>query len=401
MKIAFFVGRFPVLSETFVLNQITSLIERGHDVSIFAEQDGGEASTHPDVDRFGLRNRVRYERMPDRAAARARQLPALWTSGQAARRTLNPIRYGRDAASLRLAWTARFLQEAPSFDIIHCHFGALGLKATRAREVGALRGRIVTAFHGEDVTNYPKRFRPGLYSPLFEQGDLFLPISARWNDSLMAMGCPPERIRVHRMGVDLRRFVPRSSGSQQRVRIATVGRLVEKKGIEDAIMALSTVRTPFEYLVAGDGPLRNQLEALARERLPAGAVHFLGAQTQDAVIPLLQSADIFLAPSVTGADGDIEGIPVSIMEAMALALPIVSTRHSGIPELVSHGVSGLLLEEHDIAGLSSALSDLAADPALRARFGAAGRAIVASEYNVATLTDRLIDLYSEAIARQS
>jgi colanic acid/amylovoran biosynthesis glycosyltransferase len=401
VKIAFLVGRFPILSETFVLNQITSLIERGHDVSIFAECEGGEPTAHPDVDRFGLRERVRYERMPEQAIARAMRLPAIWTSGRAARRAFNPIHYGRDAASLRLPWTARFFQDAPAFDVIHCHFGALGLKAALAKQAGALRGSIVTAFHGEDVINYPKRFRPGLYSPLFERGDLFLPISARWNDSLIAMGCPPARIRVHRMGVDLRRFVPRSPGSHERVRIVTVGRLVEKKGIEDAIMALSMIKAPFEYLVAGEGPLRGRLEALARERLPVGAVQFLGAQTQDAIVPLLHSADIFLAPSVTGADGDIEGIPVSIMEAMALGLPVVSTFHSGIPELVSHGVSGLLLQEHDIAGLSTALSALIVDPDLRARLGVAGRGIVAAQYDVATLTDRLVDLYREAIGRRS
>jgi colanic acid/amylovoran biosynthesis glycosyltransferase len=400
VKIAFLVGRFPVLSETFVLNQITTLIERGHDVSIFAEREGDDAETHPDVDRFALRRRVRYEQMPDAPLARGLRLPALWASGPAARRGLNVRRFGREAASLRLAWTARFFQDSPPFDIIHCHFGALGLKAARAQQLGVLQGKIVTAFHGEDIVNYPKQFRPGLYGPLFDYGDLFLPISARWNDALIAMGCAPSRIRVHRMGVDLKRFVPQPSASRERVRIVSVGRLVEKKGIDDAIMALSMIKTPFEYVVAGDGPLRARLEALARERLPAGSVRFVGAQTQDAVLRLLQSADIFLAPSVTASDGDIEGIPVSIMEAMALGLPVVSTRHSGIPELVSHDVSGMLLDEHDITGLSGALSALAGDASLRARCGVAGRAIVAAEYDVAILTDRLIDLYQEVIARR-
>jgi colanic acid/amylovoran biosynthesis glycosyltransferase len=149
--------------------------------------------------------------------------------------------------------------------------------------------------------------------------------------------------------------------------------------------------------VAGDGPLRARLEALGRERLPAGVVRFLGAQTQDAIVPLVQSADIFLAPSVTGADGDIEGIPVAIMEAMALGLPVVSTRHSGIPELVADGESGLLVDEHDVAGLSDALSALAVDPERRARMGAAGRAIIAAEYDVSVLTDRLVALYQDVL----
>ena len=401
MKIAFLLGEFPVLSETFVLNQITSLIERGHDVSIFAERIGHGPEVHPDVDRFGLRNRVRYELMPDRTIGRALRLHEICAAGRSAGRALNVIRYGSEAASLRLAWTARFFHGSPPFDIIHCHFGALGSKAARAQEIGALRGRIVTAFHGEDIVNYPKRFRRGLYEPLFERGDLFLPISTRWNEALIAMGCPASRIHVHRMGVDLRRFVQRPPRTRDRVRIVSVGRLVEKKGIADAIVALSTISAPFEYVVAGDGPLRQQLETLARQRLPAESFRFLGAQTQDAIVPLLQSADIFLAPSVTAADGDIEGIPVAIMEAMAAGAAVVSTRHSGIPELVEHDVSGLLVEEHDIAGLSSAVSALVGDPIRRTRMGAAGRAIVAADYDVGPLTDRLVDLYQGVLANRS
>jgi colanic acid/amylovoran biosynthesis glycosyltransferase len=181
------------------------------------------------------------------------------------------------------------------------------------------------------------------------------------------------------------------------VRIVSVGRLVEKNGIEDAIVALSLVGAPFEYLVAGDGPLRTHLEDLARRRLPSGSVRFLGAQTHDEIVPLLQSADICLAPSMTGADGDIEGIPVAIMEAMAAGLAVVSTRHSGIPELVVHGVSGLLVEERDTAALAAAVSALVADSRQRSLMGAAGRAIVAADYDVAVLTDRLVDLYREAI----
>ena len=401
VKIAFVVGEFPALSETFVLNQITALLERGHEVSIFAEREGDQSTTHRDVDGFGLRQRVRYERMPERALARAMRLPAMCVGTPSARAALNVFRHGLESASLRLAFTANLFQGSPAFDVVHCHFGALGLKAARAQALGVLRGRIVTAFHGEDIVNYPKRFRAGLYAPLFDRGELFLPISDRWNEALVAMGCPAERIRVHRMGVDLRRFKQGTGRSGGPVKILSVGRLVEKKGIAQAIAALSTVAAPFEYVIAGDGPLRCQLEELARQRLPAGSFRFLGAQTQDAIVPLLQSADIFLAPSVTADDGDIEGIPVAIMEAMAAGLAVVATRHSGIPELVAHDRSGLLVDEYDVEGLAIALTALVADPAHRTRLGAAGRAIVAAEYDVAALTDRLVDLYSGIVDRPS
>ena len=240
------VGTFPALSETFILNQITGLIERGHSVSIFAERTSRDAEEHPDVERFGLRRLTRYESLPDRFSARLARLPRAWRPSAAALRALNVARYGGNAASLRLSWAVRMVDGAGDFDVIQCHFGALGLKAALLRELGALTGKIVTAFHGEDITNYPRQFRGNVYAPLFEHGDLFLPISARWNSELIALGCPPSRIRVHRMGVDLRHFpplAPRSAvgRSDGRLRIITVARLVEKKGVGVAIRALAAM----------------------------------------------------------------------------------------------------------------------------------------------------------------
>jgi colanic acid/amylovoran biosynthesis glycosyltransferase len=289
--------------------------------------------------------------------------------------------------------------DAAEFDIIQCHFGALGLKAVLLREIGALRGKIVTAFHGEDITNYPQRFGGNHYAKLFASGDLFLPVSPRWNDALMAMGCPPDRIHTHRMGVDLGQFPQRSPARTGggALRILTIGRLVEKKGIADAILSVAGLMTDVEYEIIGDGPLRANLEILARTHGVAGKVRFVGAQTRDQIVTRLQRADVFLAPSVTGRDGDIEGIPVTIMEAMASGVPVVSTRHSAIPDLVADGVSGFLVGEHDVAALTNRLAVLAADPGLCARMGRSGRDIVAREFEMGALTTRLENHYRALI----
>jgi colanic acid/amylovoran biosynthesis glycosyltransferase len=290
--------------------------------------------------------------------------------------------------------------EARDFDIIQCHFGALGLKAVLLREAGALNGKIVTAFHGEDITNYPRRFPRNVYAPLFASGDLFLPISARWNERLTALGCPSGKIRVHRMGIDCRGFAGRAERRplDRPFRIVSVARLVEKKGIADAIRAVSRLPIACEYVVAGDGPSRAGLEQLAGAEGIRDKVRFAGAQTRAEVVQLLHSADVFLAPSVTGTDGDIEGIPVSIMEAMASGLPVVSTRHSGIPELVADGHSGFLLEEHDVDGLATRLSELATDLDLRGRMGVAGASIVATGFDINVLTDRLERFYCDLLS---
>jgi colanic acid/amylovoran biosynthesis glycosyltransferase len=393
------VGTFPALSETFVLNQITGLIERGHSVSIFAERASRDREVHPDVDRFGLRDLTRYEELPERFSDRLMRLPQAWRARMPFLRALNVFRFGGTAASLRLAWSVGLVDGASDFDIVQCHFGALGLKAALLREIGALRGRIVTAFHGEDITNYPRQFPGNVYEPLFAHGDLFLPISARWNDSLTAMGCPADRIRVHRMGVDLRHFSsrPPDLGRDGPLRIISVARLVEKKGIADAIRAVAGLDADYEYVIVGDGPLRAELESLARTSGVADRVRFTGSLARTAVAELLRSAAVCLAPSVTAADGDIEGIPVSIMEAMAVGLPVVSTRHSAIDELVEDGISGFLAAEHDVPALTRSLAALAADPALRARMGAAGHAIIAREFDAGVLAGRLEELYGALI----
>jgi colanic acid/amylovoran biosynthesis glycosyltransferase len=392
-------GSFPALSETFILNQITGLIDRGHSVSIFAERQSTDAETHPDVEHYGLRRVTRYEDLPERFPGRVAQLSRVFRADAPSLQSLNAVRFGGMAASLRLLWAVRLVDGGADFDIIQCHFGALGLKAALLREVGALRGKIVTAFHGEDITNYPRRFRGNVYAPLFEHGDLFLPISARWNDVLIALGCPTDRIQVHRMGVDLRHFPPRANPREAGSvpRFITVARLVEKKGVADAISAAATLSIPFEYTVVGDGPLRSELEALARARGVADRVRFTGSLSRTRVAELLATSDAFVAPSVTGADGDIEGIPVSIMEAMAVGLPVISTRHSAIPELVADGESGFLVPEHDVAGLTRVMTALGVDAALRNRMGAAGRSIVERAFDARRLAERLEGLYGALV----
>ena len=398
MKIAFMLGEFPCLSETFVLNQITSLLKRGHSISIFAERGSTTTERHPDVDRFGLQPLTRYEHMPRRFGARALRLPTIFEASRPFVRSLDVRRYGGWAASFRLAWASHMVAGAPEFDIIQCHFGALGLKAVLLRDTGALSGKIVTAFHGEDITNYPRRFRGNHYAPLFASGDLFLPISLRWNRALIAMGCPPDRIRQHSMGVDTSQFAQRSGTRLTTpLRIISIARLVEKKGIADALHAVALLEQDVHYVIVGDGPLRAELEELAQTLGIAARVAFRGAQPRQQVAEELRSADVLLAPSVTGGDGDIEGVPVSIMEAMACGIPVVSTRHSAIPELVHDGTTGFLVDEHDVDGASDRLGRLLADAAMRARMGAAGHDVIMRDFNIETLTDRLEQHYRDLL----
>jgi colanic acid/amylovoran biosynthesis glycosyltransferase len=153
----------------------------------------------------------------------------------------------------------------------------------------------------------------------------------------------------------------------------------------------------FRVSLVGDGPLRGELEESCERLGLSGRVSFLGARTQDEVMALLARAHLFAAPSVTGRDGDEEGIPTTLMEAMAVGLPVVATRHAGIPELVEDGVSGLLVGERDVDALAGALRTVLADPRRGVEMGAAGRARVASRFDAAATDARTVDLYRELI----
>lgn len=400
LRIAVFVHEFPALSETFVLNQITGLLDLGADVRLFAWAPRAEPMAHSDIGRYGLARRVSYLDMPAnrvrRLAAGARHLvDGLRERPGQTLRALNVFRYGRAAASLELLfWTAVFAKQERRYDVVYCHFGIVGRKVAFLSEIGAVDGTLVTTFHGVDVSRILLR-KPRHYRHLFRHGALFLPISRHWRDRLVEHGCDPNRIEVHHMGVDLSRFPFRPRrylGEDGTMHILIIGRLVEKKGIEYALRALDAAREQGVRLrctIIGDGVLRGTLEALADQLGLNTSVTFAGWRDQDEVASLMCDHHVLLAPSVTDSSGDQEGIPVTLMEAMATGMPVVSTRHSGIPELVTDGESGLLAEERDVEALAAALVRLYGDADLRVSLGQHARAAVAEGFDLRALNARL------------
>jgi colanic acid/amylovoran biosynthesis glycosyltransferase len=262
------------------------------------------------------------------------------------------------------------------------------------RDIGALRGALVTTFHGADLTQSVRAYGPTVYRHLFRSGDLFLPISETWRQKLIDLGCPNDKIRVHHMGISCKEFKyrPRHKGDSGITQFVSVCRLVEKKGIEFAIRAIAAVaRTGrrLRYDVIGDGPLRFRLEGLIAELGMADIVTIHGSKTKSEVVTMLDCAHVLLAPSVTAEDGDREGIPVAIMEAMAVGLPVISTRHSGIPELVRDGSSGYLVEERDVDALASKIAEMVDHPEVWIEMGRAGRGIVERDFDIGLLNDHL------------
>ena len=405
MKIAFIVTEFPSLSQTFVLNQITGLMDRGHEVDIFAETYRSDVEIPKSLEHYQLLKRTSFQRNLPLGKIRRYQkgvseiFKLLVVNPIPMLRSLNFFKFGKEALSLRLFYQILpFLKKGP-YDIVHCHFGPCGQFGIFLKELGAITGKVTTVFHGYDISKYLKTFGDSVYDNLFEKGDLFLPISECWKEKLVRLGCQKEKIVVHRMGIDTRKFLAVQRKSKEgRVQLVTIARLVEKKGVQYGIQAVARVIQSFpdiEYTIIGDGPLRGALESLIQELDIEGYVHLLGWREQEDVIKIMQHADILLVPSVTGRNGNQEGIPVVLMEALAQGKPVVSTYHSGIPELVKDNRSGFLVPEHDVSGLAEKLEYLLAHPEIWWKMGQEGRSHVERNYDINKLNDRLVALFQE------
>lgn len=408
MRIAYILDFFPCLSETFVLNQLTGLITRGHTVDIYARRPEPGTGRLEAVERFNLIERTRYWRKRPRSYV-TRTLKGLGlvvsALGQprlSELRALNGFKYGQQAWSLELLYSAASHRPRQDYDIVHCHFGVWGLHGAALREIGVIGGKLVTTFHGFDVSVLPRIKGRDFYRRLFERGDLFLAVSEKWRDALIEMGAPADRTMVHRMGIDTNQFefAERHSRSEEPFRLLTVGRLVEKKGVDDALRAVAILvehGLAVEHTIVGDGPMRRELETLASSLNLGGQVRFLGSQASESVARLMEQSDALLAPSVTAADGDMEGIPVVLMEAMARGLPVVSTFHSGIPELVHDGVSGVLVPERSPDQLAGKVESLIRQPQRWPKLGRAAREHVEQHHDIELLNDRLVSIFHELL----
>jgi len=408
MRIAFIVGAFPTLSETFILNQITGLIDRGHEVDIFSQQRGGTSKIHKDVTKYKLLNCTYYvPLMPKNKILRTLKgillvLANLHKGPLVLLSSMNIFKYGRQAASLRLLYMILPYVSRKPYDIIHCHFGPLGLIGLQLRDIGAVKGKLITTFHGFDMSSYVRKQGNEVYNLLFERGTLFMPISERWKSRLIELGCDKNKILVHRMGVDCRKLTFRSPmlRKNERLKILTIARLVEKKGVEYGIQAIAKVSRKYkniEYNIIGDGPLQDTCDRMIEDLNVGHTIHLLGWKDQNEIRDFIANSHIFLAPSVTSMDGNQEGIPVALMEAMAAGLPIISTQHSGIPELVQDGVSGFLVPERDVDALAEKLIYLIEHPEIWPEMGRAGHVFVETKYDISKLNNQLIEIYQELV----
>lgn len=380
MRLVLIVPRFPRLSETFIASKFVGLVDAGWDVHIVCHQIALEEwDRMPSLaGRSELRKRVHAQwRHEPRWAAVLLWLPVLLMTVARAPRAV--ARYWR-AVRPRFGWGAfkRFYMDATLIalgpDILHFEFGALAVEQTYLKE--ALDCALGVSFRGYDL-NYAGLENPDHYAQLWAAVDAVHVLGLALWQTAVERGCPPDK--PHALippAIDKELFAGggltrQMEGDNARaLRILSVGRLEWVKGYEYALCAareLARNDVPFEYRIIGKG---SYLESLAFARYEMGlesSVHFLGRQGQPAVIEQMKWADVFLQASVS------EGFCNAVVEAQAMALPVVAADAGGLPENVADGRTGFVVPRRDAAALADKLALLAGDAALRHRMGVAGR----------------------------
>lgn len=289
----------------------------------------------------------------------------------------------------------KYFDEKKTFhtDLFHAEFGfdAIPLVFSyRFRDVP-----LVVSFRGFDISVLAKG-NPGVYRKIFTRAQAVLVRSEAMKKEIVDLGCPGNKVLVHHSGIDTERFNFVEREYQNIKNILSIGRFVDKKGLRYGIRALAKFMKKYPYIkyyIYGDGPLRDSLEIEIENSDVCERVYLGGRLYRREIPSKLYNADIFLLPSITSCNGDHEGIPVALMEAMSTGLPIISTKSAGIPELVEDGVSGFLAEERDIDGLYDNLCFLMENPDLCYYMGKNGRKKIEKDYNINIQTELLEQIY--------
>ncbi|MBN1639412.1 MAG: glycosyltransferase [Ignavibacteriales bacterium] len=401
MKIAFIVNQFPSLSQTFILNQITGLIDLGCDVQIFASTNSNDKQVHSDVKKYNLMEKVNYLTFPNSKIKRFSEAVYLITINVYKNpfkilKALNIFKYGKKASSLSLLYILiPFLNK--KYDILQCHFGSNGNMGAFLKQIG-IEGKLVTMFHGYDIREGAEKGKE-IYKQIINYGDCFLAISDYNYKNLVRFGFDKEKIIFHPVGIEIDKFPfkwQEKSKISTPIVVLTVARLVEEKGLKYSIMAINEIlkKNPYlalRYYIIGEGPLKESLKKLIRELELGDVIKCLGAMNQVEVAKEMVKAHIFLLPSIA------EALPLVLMEAQAIGLPAIATNVGSVDEVVIDQKSGFIVPARDVDALAKKLEYLIEHPGLWPKMGRYGRKFIEENYNIKKLNQRLLEIYQNLI----
>jgi len=375
-KISFLVWFFPKISETFVLNQIIELKKRGHQVSIYSLKDPRKKLAREDKQ---LEKKVhglveKYDLLKD-------------TEYGSPKKIFNSLKKRVDAGEI---------------DIVYFQFPGL---VGKILEYGHLDCPVVSSFHNipqfDNKDDLSEKWRKKV-EKVIEKSDLILPISKFAEKELIRLGCKKERMIIHPMGINTKIFKPgkKAYSGSDIFTFIMIGRFVEKKGFIYGIRAFAELNSKTDFLseliIVGDGKREEKLKREVEKLKLKNKVLFTGKLTQQEVVKNMQKSQCLICPSITTEKGKREGLPITIMEALACGLPVIATRHAAIPEIIKE--DRFLALEKDVLDLSFKMKKVAENYKEEEIFFAdQKRKYIIENHNIKTLAVDLEKIFKDLI----
>lgn len=355
MKILMVVAAFPKIHDICMLNQMTGLIDRGHDVRIYARNPGDFSHVQQDVIRYDLISKTIFEKLPD---------------------------------------------SLDEYDII---LFQLGHKLFDVKKTHNFKGKVVVCLRGYDITGF-LRENPHVYDQYFDSCDLFLPVCNAFKNLLEQIGCPSHKIIVHHSSIDCSKFKfqEKKLSRDGTINIISAGRFVEKKGFIHSIYAIAQLIKKYpqiQYTIIGDGILKKRYQRLIKKLHAENNIKIDGWHTHEEYIDILEKSHFFILPSVTAKNNDQEGIPNVLKEAMAMGLLVIATNHSGNIELIEHGVSGYLVPERDSNAIAYKIKYLLNNPSKWTSIQVAAAHKVRKEFDKEKENDKLERIFYQLLEK--
>lgn len=406
IKVAFLIAEpFPELIGTFLQDQVIGLINEGVDVTVFALGKKPNHKPNSDFLKYNLFNKTHYINVPCNKWIRiSKAIPiifrSLFRNPISVFKSFNTKKYGKMALTLNLLFCYDYFSRInEEFDILHTHFGQIGLIGSYLKEVKVTK-KLVASFYGGDVIKYPKDNGEDIYKPLFNNADRLTGNTEFIKKKLESLGCDKEKTEVILIAFNPSKFYPRKNYTkvEKPIRIITIGRLIEEKGHKYTIAAFAKLCKKYkniEYVIVGSGPLKDELINQASQLGIKDKVKFLGRVDDDEILKQYQESHIFVLSSVKASYGSEEGQGMTNQESQLVELPVISTNIGGIPEGILEDKTGFIVPEKNEDLLAEKLDILVKNPKMRIEMGKAGRKFVEEKYSHKKIINSMIEMYKK------
>ena len=406
MNIAIVVGTFPTITETFIVNQIIGLLDKGYKVDILAYRKGATQIVNKNILDYDLLNKVSYFNQIPNSKFKRIQFMLSWltknifvTQWNLFFKSIDIFKYGIQAFSLSLFYKSLWFLSKKPYDIIHVHFGHNAQLIANLKEKGLInKSKLVVSFHGFDLQPDRIQTYKQKYHQLFKQANVFTVNTLYTKNILLEVNKSLTNIHVLPVGLDTNYFSRSSSQKNKNFIIVFCGRLVPFKGVHFTLSILSELikrgHTNIKLEIIGEGLLKEELIEKIIDLAIKSYVILHGALTQEKVKEIMERSHVFLLPGITEEKtGRSENQGLVIQEAQAMELPVIVSDAGGMKYGLLPNESGFVIKEKDVKGFTNAIEKLFNNESLRQSMGKAGREFVVKNYDNKVLVHKLLKMF--------